>query len=100
MAQYNLHQLDQLLGPSNNIDPSVRQSIIDYLQDDGLLHGHNSTVDVGDLSDPNAQVLFLTTPINSVDTSAYPNLDVIIGEDANLTVTGSSRRNHCDGYEQ
>ena len=64
------------------------------------LHGHNSTVDVGDLSDPNAQVLFLTTPTNSVDTSAFPNLDVIIGQDANLTVTGSADVLDCDGYER
>ena len=64
MATYDLDrsELNSLLA-SSNIDPSVRKSIIDYLQDDGLLTGHGSTVQVqeGGSLDPSTQVLLVDT---------------------------------------
>src|SRR5450756_1535566 len=76
MAAYDLNrsELNSLLA-SDNIDPSVRKSIIDYLQDDGLLTGHGSTVAVQESGypplDSNAQVLLVDT---SPATVADPNL--------------------------
>ena len=67
MATYDLtqSQLNSLLA-SDNIDPSVRKSIIDYLKDDGLLNGPGSKVAVQESGypptlDPNAQVLLVDT---------------------------------------
>jgi Ca2+-binding RTX toxin-like protein len=90
-------QLDGLL-VSGGIDLSVRNAIINYLMDDGLLMGPGSQVLVQDQNlpppvfpplDPPAQVLFLNNPIDTVSTD--PNLQVIVeAGDAYLTVTGSN----------
>jgi hypothetical protein len=99
MATYDLNrsELNSLLA-SDHIDPSVRKSIIDYLQDDGLLTGHGSTVAVQESGyqsgnpatlDPTAQVLFVDTSPISVGTD--PALKVIVDTaDANLIVTGTT----------
>lgn len=91
MATYDLNraELNSLLA-ANHIDPLVRQSIIDYLQDDGFLHDHGSTVQAqeGGTLDFNTQVLLVDSPTATVATD--PNLQVIVDlADANLTVTGS-----------
>ena len=61
MATYDLDRshLNSLLA-SNGIDPSVRKSVIDYLQDDGLLHGHDGVhVETNPPINSNAQVLLV-----------------------------------------
>lgn len=100
MATYDLNraELNGLL-TLGGIDPSVRKAIIDYLVNDGLLTGPGSTVVVQDQSfpphnypplDSGTEVLFLTSPTDSVDTSTDPDLKVIVDVgDAKLNVTGS-----------
>jgi Ca2+-binding RTX toxin-like protein len=92
MAIYDLNrsELNSLLA-SNQIDHSVRQSIIDYLADDSLLRGHRSTVHVetNPPLDSNAQVLAINTPTASIITD--PTLKVVVDlADANLTVAGNN----------
>ena len=65
MALYDLNrsQLSSLL-LSNNIDHSVTKSVINYLVDDGLLHGHSKVAvqEGGSGLDPKAEVLIVDTP--------------------------------------
>ena len=92
MAIYDLNRsrLDGLLA-FEGTDPSVRKSIIDYLTDDGLLHGHNTVHVETSPGDTATQVLLVGSTPASVDTDAYPNLKVIVDTaDATLTVTGGS----------
>src|SRR5450759_731089 len=98
MATYDLNrsELNSLLA-SDNIDLSVRKSIIDYLQNDGLLTDPKSTVDVqqGGVADPSdpTQVLIVDTQSATVVTDVTDsNLKAIIdiAPDASLTVTGSN----------
>jgi len=90
MALYDLNrsQLSSLL-LSNNIDHSVTKSVINYLVDDGLLHGHTVAVQEGGAGlDPSAQVLIVDSPTAAV--AIDPNLMAIVDiADADLTVTGS-----------
>src|SRR5271163_2982048 len=94
MSIYDLSRsaLNHLLA-SDGIDSSVRNAIIDYLRDDGLLTGHGSKVAVQENGfpplDPSAQVLIVDNSPASVATD--PNLKVIVDvSDATLTVTGSN----------
>ena len=79
MATYDLSRsaLNSLLA-ADHIDPSVRQSIINYLQHDGLLVGPGSTVKVQESGypptlDPNAQVLLVDIPL-----ILYPHLRAVL----------------------
>jgi hypothetical protein len=92
MATYDLHrsELNSLLA-SDHIDPSVRQAIIDYLQDDGLLRSHHSTVSVQEGTHPayGTQVLLVDTPNATVNTSSDPDLKAIVDvSSGELKVTG------------
>jgi hypothetical protein len=92
MATYDLHrsELNSLLA-SDHIDPSVRKAIIDYLEDDGLLHSRHSTVSVQGGTNPShgTQVLIVDTPNATVNTSADPNLKAIVDiSGGELKVTG------------
>jgi hypothetical protein len=92
MATYDLHrsELNSLLA-SDHIDPSVRKAVLDYLQDDGLLGSHHSTVSVqeGTHPDHGTQVLLVDTPNATVNTSSDPNLKAIVDvSSGELKVTG------------
>jgi Ca2+-binding RTX toxin-like protein len=91
MAIYDLNrsELNSLLA-SNDIDPSVRKSVIDYLADGGSLsHGSTAQVETYPALDLNAQVLTVDTPTASVTTD--PTLKVIVDlSDASLTVAGNN----------
>jgi hypothetical protein len=92
MATYDLHRsgLNSLLA-SDHIDPSVRQAIINYLEDDGLLRTHHSTVSVQEGTHPShgTQVLLVDTPNATVNTSSDPNLKAIVDiSSGELKVTG------------
>ena len=89
MALYDLNrsELNSLL-LSDNVDPSVTKSVINYLLNDGLLQD-NSTVVVqeGGTLDPTTQVLLVDAQTGSVDITD-PNLKAIVDiADANLTVS-------------
>src|SRR5215470_6357423 len=91
MAIYDLNrsELNSLLA-SNHFDPSVRQAVIGYLTDDGLLKpGGTVHVETNPALDSNAQVLTVDTPTASITTD--PTLQVIVDlADANLTVSGNN----------
>src|SRR5262249_44046851 len=76
---------------ANNIDPAIRQSIINFLVHDGDFAGDGKvTVQEGDFPplNPSAQVLILDTPSATIPTDH--NLKVIVDGDADLTVTGNN----------
>jgi hypothetical protein len=91
MATYDLNrsELNGLLA-SDHIDPSVRSAIIHYLVDDGLLHSHDKvSMQEGGPLKPGTQVLLVTTPNASVNTSTDPSLKAIVDvSSGKLTVTG------------
>src|ERR1700733_6122375 len=94
MATYDLtrSELNSLLA-ADHIDPSVRQSIINYLVSDGSFSGPGHTVKVQETGfpplDSHAQVLLVDSATATVATD--PNLKAIVDiADATLTVTGGN----------
>ena len=98
MYDLNRSGLENFLA-SDPVSPAISQAIIDYLKDDGLLHGHDTVaVQVGGTLDPTAQVYVVDNPTASISVDA--NLKVIIddaggqlnviGKNDVLIATGSS----------
>src|SRR5215467_12270098 len=89
MAIYDLARsdLNQFL-LSDPVDPSVRNSIIKYLVDEGFSQGNDMVqVQEGGSLNPSTQLYIANTPTASVATD--PNLRAIIDvADSSLTVTG------------
>src|SRR5579863_10188505 len=95
MATYDLtrSELNSLLA-ADHVDPTVRQSVLQYLSENGDLSGHGSRVEVQESGypptlDPNAEVLIVDSKSTTVQTDM--SLKAIIDiADATLAVTGSN----------
>jgi hypothetical protein len=86
------HQLDHLFS-SGGLDLAVRNAIINYLKEDGLLNGPNDKVRVqegnaGGLN-PNAQLLYVDANQEQVRTDAALKAIIDVGQ-GDLKVTGSN----------
>jgi hypothetical protein len=93
MAIYDLSQSDlNYMLLKDGVDLSVRKAVIDYLSNDGLLHGNGTVVvQEGGVLDPSTQVLIVDN--NSPTTVVTdPNLQVIVdtAQNPSLTVTGNT----------